>query len=256
MTSLTANAARSTMRRAALIGGLGLLLMSVLAGLANFAVLERVVSKGDAARTASEILEAFNSFRLAIVALFLVASLDVVVAWALWVFFDRVHHGLAVLAAWCRGLYAAIFTVAILHLVAAARLVGDSQSHGQTNTPVPGEVLAEIQRFDDLWSLGLGLFGIHLLLVGWLAITSGFVPRFVGVLVVIAGAGYLTDSLCDLLSTTYAIEVASFTFVGEVVLMVWLLRFAVRSRFQSNDQQLEAVSDATTIRSSDPRSRS
>ena len=63
MTSLTANAARSTMRRAALIGGLGLLLMSVLAGLANFAVLERVVSEGDAARTTSEILEAFDSFR-------------------------------------------------------------------------------------------------------------------------------------------------------------------------------------------------
>jgi hypothetical protein len=244
------------MRRAALIAGLGLLLMSVLAGLANFAVLERVVSAGDATPTTSEILEAFNSFRLAIAVLFLVAALDVVVAWALWAFFARVHHDLAVLAAWCRGLYAAIFAVAILHLVAAARLVGDSQSHGQTNTRVPREVLAEVQRFDELWSLGLGLFGIHLLLIGWLAFTSGFVPRFVGVLVVIAGAGYLTDSLGGLLATTYAIQVASFTFVGEVVLMVWLLWFAARSRFQSNDQQLGAVSDARTIRSSGSRSRS
>jgi hypothetical protein len=51
-------------------------------------------------------------------------------------------------------------------------------------------------------------------------------------LVVIAGAGYLADFLGGLLSTRYAIEVATFTFVGDVVLMVWLLVFAVRSRFQ------------------------
>lgn len=117
-------------------------------------------------------------------------------------------------------------------------------------------MLAEIQRFEDFWSLALGLFGVHLLLIGWLAFTSGFVPPFIGVLVVIAGAGYLADCLGGLLSTRYAIEVASFTFAGELVLMVWLLVFAVRSRFQSNDQQLEVVSDATTIRSSGPRSQS
>jgi hypothetical protein len=75
--------------------------------------------------------------------------------------------------------------------------------------------------------------------------------------VVIAGAGYLIDALGSRLTTTYAIEVvATFTFVGEVVLMVWLLVFAARSRFPSNDQRLEAVSDATTIRNSLPRSRS
>jgi hypothetical protein len=36
------------MHRAALIAGLGLLLMAVLAGLATFGVLERVVTDGDA----------------------------------------------------------------------------------------------------------------------------------------------------------------------------------------------------------------
>jgi ABC-type multidrug transport system fused ATPase/permease subunit len=224
MTSLSATTSPS-MRRAALVAGLGLLLMSVLAGLSNFGVLERLVTAGDAARTANDILEAFGSFRLAIVALLLVAALDVAVAWALWVFFDRVHHTAAVLAAWCRGLYTAIFAVAISHLVAVARLLGDSQLHGLTDTRVPGEVLAEIQQFDEIWSFGLGLFGVHLLLIGWLAFTSGFVPRFIGVLVAIAGAGYLTDSLGGLLSATH-LELASFTFVGEVVLMVWLVRCA------------------------------
>ena len=99
--------------------------MAVLAGLATFGVLERVVTEGDASRTAGDIIDAFGSFRLAILALFLVAALDVVVAGALGVFFDRVHHAVAVLAAWCRGLYAVIFAVAVSHLLAAARLLGD-----------------------------------------------------------------------------------------------------------------------------------
>ena len=49
-----------------------------------------------------------------------------------------------------------------------------------------------------------------------------------GVLVAIAGAGYLIDSLGGLLYATYTFELASLTFVGEVVLMVWLLVFAAR----------------------------
>ena len=139
-------------------------------------------AEGDAARTTNDIREALGSFQLAIVALLLVAALDVVVAWCLWIFFDRVRHAVAVLAAWCRGLYAAIFAVAISHLLAVARLLGDSQLREPADTRVTGEVLAEIQQFDKVWSLGLGLFGAHLLLIGWLAFTSGFVPRFIGVL--------------------------------------------------------------------------
>jgi len=40
------------MRRSGLIAGLGLLLMAVVAGLATFGVLKRLVTEGDASRTA------------------------------------------------------------------------------------------------------------------------------------------------------------------------------------------------------------
>jgi hypothetical protein len=253
-------AAHASIRRTGLIAGLGLLLMAMLAGLATFGVLERVVTEGDASRTTGDILEAFGRFRFAILALFGVAVLDVIVAWALWVFFDRVHHAVAVLAAWCRGIYAVTFALALSHLLAAARLVSDRGLHGSTDRQLQLEVLAEIQQFEDIWSFGLGLFGIHLLLIGWLAFTSGFVSRFIGVLVAIAGAGYVIDSLGGLLDAPYAFELASFTFVGEVVLMVWLLVFAVRgprnARATFDDHPLAGVSDATRIRSSDRESRS
>ena len=64
-------------------------------------------------------------------------------------------------------------------------------------------MLTHIHHFDDIWKLGLGLFGIHLLLIGWLALVSGFIPRFVAVLVLIAGTGYLVDSFGGLLYATY-----------------------------------------------------
>jgi Domain of unknown function (DUF4386) len=259
MKTLTSTA-QTSMRRAASIAGVGLLLMSILAGLATFGVLERLVTEGDASRTTSQILDAFSTFRLAILALFLVALLDLVVAWALWVFFDPVHHVVAILAAGCRGIYAAIFAVAISHLLAAARLLGDRQLDALAGRQLHLEVLAEIERFYDIWSLGLGLFGFHLLLIGWLAFTSSIVPRVVGVLVAIAGAGYLIDSLGGLLHARYTIELASVTFVGEVVLMVWLLVFASHkpadARAGSDHHRPADVSRPTTNRSSGSESRS
>jgi hypothetical protein len=252
--------ADAAMRRSGLIAGLGLLIMAVLAGLATFGVLERVVTEGDAYRTTGDIVDALGSFRLAILALFGVAALDLVVAGALGIFFDRVHHAVAVLAASCRGLYAVIFAVAVSHLLAAARLLGDQRLPGAADRQLELEVLAEVQQFYDIWSLGLGLFGIHLLLIGWLAFTSGFVTRGIGVLVAIAGAGYLIDSIGSLLHARYTFELASLTFIGEVVLMVWLLVFAARrppnESTTSDDHRLAGVSDPTTIRNSDQESRS
>lgn len=47
-------------------------------------------------------------------------------------------------------------------------------------------------------------------------------PRIVGVLLVIAGAGYAVDTFSSVLSPT-PIVVSTFTFLGEFVLAVWLV---------------------------------
>jgi ABC-type multidrug transport system fused ATPase/permease subunit len=193
--------------------------------------LERLDNGADASRTTSTILAGFDKFRLAIIGLFLVAILDVIVAWALWAFFDRIQHVVAVLAACCRGIYAVIFVVAITQPAIAARLLGDQQQRGLTDRGLQEQVAAKIQQFNDIWSVSLGLFGLHLLLIGWLAFTSGLVPRFIGVLVGIAGA-------------------------GEVLLMVWLLIFAVRGPTQSHDHRQDDLRAAASSGSSGLGSRS
>lgn len=211
--------------RAALAAGLGLLLMAVLAGLANFGVLDRLVST-DAAETTTQLLSNQRAFALAIVALFAVVCLDVLVAWALRAFFDDTHRTVALLSAWCRTAYAVVFAVAITHLIAAAGLLHD----GAAADEISSSGYAHITEFEEIWSLGLILFGVHLLMIGWLAWRSPTVPTWVAVLVAIAGAGYLADSIGAQVSAAYPIQLAAVTFVGEVVLMVWLLVFAARSR--------------------------
>lgn len=53
-------------------------------------------------------------------------------------------------------------------------------------------------------------------------------PKFLGVLVVVAGAGYLFDSLGVILIAGYDPTIATFTFLGEVLLIFWLGRRALK----------------------------
>ena len=58
---------------------------------------------------------------------------------------------------------------------------------------------------------------------------SRSVPRLVGIFVAIAGAGYVIDSFGSHFASSYDLKIASFTFIGEVVLMAWGLVFVISS---------------------------
>ena len=73
------------------------------------------------------------------------------------------------------------------------------------------------------------LFGMHLLVIGWLLLRrSGVFATIVGVLVLLAGAGYLADSVLWILVPD-GLAVAQFTFIGEIVLIAWLVVGGIRS---------------------------
>jgi hypothetical protein len=88
---------------------------------------------------------------------------------------------------------------------------------------VNAQAMLEITAFNDIWYVGQFLFGLHLLLIGYLAYRSGYVPRLLGVLIAISGLGYAADSLGAVLSQGSWTDITSFTFIGEFLLALWLL---------------------------------
>ena len=74
-----------SLRSAAIISGVGLLLMTVLAPIAYLNTFQKLVNFDDAALTAQNILNSMGTFRTAIVLLFVVVLLDVLVAWAIYI---------------------------------------------------------------------------------------------------------------------------------------------------------------------------
>jgi hypothetical protein len=83
--------------------------------------------------------------------------------------------------------------------------------------------LQAIQQFNSMWLISLGLFGIHLLLIGYLAVRSGFMAGIFGILLAIAGLGCIADADGTALSVDFPVVFGSFGFVGEVAIIFWLL---------------------------------
>lgn len=209
---------------AALLAGLGLLAMAIIAPIA-FGVLERLVIPGDATATTANLIASSVVFRWAIVGFLVVIVLDVLVAWALHVLLEPVHKNLSLLAAWFRVAFAAGFTLALNPLMGALSLLATS---GLETRQRDAQVMLSLTAFQSGWDLALVLFGCHLIVLGLLLTASGWVPRWLGVLVVIAGAGYLADSFAGILIPNNTVSISLFTFVGEFLLIFWLLAKAIR----------------------------
>ena len=234
MTSTTALAATAvpshdfSMRRAGLTAGAGLLLLTALSVFGYFIAVKGLVTPGDAAQTASSITESAGLFRLGIVSLYVVIVLDIVVGWALYRVFSPVNRSLSILAAVMRVAFSGVFMVAISQLVAVPRLLGNEPYLDALRPEeLQTQALSAIQAFSDIWHAGLLLFGLHLLLIGYLAFRSGYVPRVLGVLLAIDGLSYVVDTFGTVLSHGTWTDTASFTWIGEFLLAPWLI---IRSR--------------------------
>jgi hypothetical protein len=196
---------------AAGIAGVALLAMAVLAAFGNFVVIEAVVVDGDPLATTENIDSAGVLFNLGVLSMYAVVLLDVLVAWALTLTFESVNPPLARLAGWLRLAYSGVFMVAI-----AALASGDAVA------------------FENTWQAGLLLFGASLLVVGWLTVRCIWLPSWLGLLVIVAGAGYGLDAIVATLVSDPAVEISAITFIGEVLLAVWLvMRWAQGRRIVS-----------------------
>jgi len=216
-------------RTAAIVAGVGLLLMAILSPFAFLNVYQNVFVPGDAAATAGNIIASGNLFNIGTSFFLVVAILDIVVAWALYELFKPIDQSLSLLTAWLRLAYAPIFALALTNLFSAAQLLSGAEYLKVFETDqLNALALLSLSAFKNGWDIGLVIFGLHLLALGYLAFKSGFIPRWLSVLIVIAGIGYIVDSFGRFLVPIYNLSLARFTFVGEAILIFWLLWIGIK----------------------------
>jgi Domain of unknown function (DUF4386) len=187
-----------------------------------------LIVTGDAAATASKILAHETMFRLAILADLYSGVISIFLVLALYRLFKEVDHFLAVLMVILGGVTVApIFFLNALNWIAALTLL-----HGESYLTV-----FNTQQQQSLAMLFLHLhsqgnivnevfWGLWLLPFGLLVMKSGFIPRFLGVWLLIDGFAYVVLSAIGILAPQYystAFTYAQPALFGELVIMLFLV---------------------------------
>lgn len=213
-----------TLGQAALIAGLGLLVMTVTAPFAEFFVRPKLIVPGDIEQTIQNLVANRPLFVAGILAYLVTFICDVIVAWALYVLLIPVNRAVSLLSAWFRLIYTAIALFSLLNLVTLFHLL-DSPSDLAVfrGEELHAHVRQLVDSFRSDWAMGLVLFGIHLVLLGYLVYRSTYIPRIIGVLLAIDGFCWVIDSLKPYLYSRADLRFLVIVFLAELIFMVWLL---------------------------------
>jgi hypothetical protein len=173
-------------------------------------------------RLVAHLVEVGPGLRVGVAGYLLAIVGDVLRAWALYAFFERIEPRLAALGAWMMLLHDAIWGVSLAGFLVASDLVlsgGDTEA-----VRALVQALVGLERY--AFAIGLFCFSGHLLVNGVLALGSKEVPRLVGVLVVLAFAGYAIDALATVVLVSrpewLTGVLAPINTVGELALAGWL----------------------------------
>ena len=205
----------------ALIAGISLILMALTAGFAFGYAHSQLAISGDATGTLENLLNSKPLLTAEILSWWLIMILDVIVAWALYHFFNNVSKAISSVTAWIRVVYSIILGIAISHLVSVCYLIST------TSQPSAETVMSHLQAFGTIWSLGLIVFGFHLLGLAWLALKSKL--SFWGILLLIAGFSYTLvhvlkqfpgiENIANIAEVTLSIPMV----LAEIGFAIWLL---------------------------------
>lgn len=211
--------------------GIGYLIIFLTGIFAEFVVRSSLIVAGDAAATADKIIASEGLFRMGIASDLIMISVDIGLALLFYVLLKPVSKPLAMLAAFFRLAQAIILGLNLLNLFVGLKLLTGADglsAYSADQLQALGLVFLELQGIG--YSIGLIFFALSLLVLGYLVYQSGYFPKILGILLVIAAFGYLADGFAKVLLTNYADYQATFdtvvftpAFIGELAFALWLL---------------------------------
>lgn len=223
--------ARTDARRA----GVLYLLIAAIAPIGLLYVPGQIIVTGDAAATAERLRASEWVLRLGIASELSHQIIGIFLVLGLYRLFKPVHEPLAQLLVILGMLLSLpIVFVNVLNEIAALTLVGRAAFLSVFERP-QRDALAYL--FLRLHGQGIHVaaifWGLWLLPFGMLVIRSRFVPRTLGVLLIVAGCAYLAASFSSLVLPRYASTVVQWAGIleaGELPIIVWLLIWGAKAQ--------------------------
>ena len=113
--------------------------------------------------------------------------------------------------------------VSIAMLNEANYLAISSLVRGTESTSIQNLVGMLLEQHKSGVMIAQIFWGIWLFPMGYLAYHCGYIPRIIGILLMIGCFGYLSDSMFYILNIDVGFTISEYTFIGEVLLPVWLI---------------------------------
>lgn len=221
-------------RKTARIAGMLYLLVAITGAFSIMYVPETLVVPGNATATAEKITSSELLFRAGIASGLICQITFIFLVLALHRLLKDVDHAYA--AAMVALVLVAVpiaFLNMVNNLAALVLLSGAEFLSAFTTTQLHSMVMLFLRLHEQGIVVVQMFWGLWLFPFGVLVFKSRFLPRALGVLLVIACFAYVTDSLTSLLLPRYKDVVSSFTAgpagLGEFAIMLWLLIRGVKT---------------------------
>ena len=213
----------NSINKTARMAGLLYLLMTPLSIL-GIIYIPSLIGSGDPTATVDHILAHEFLFRLSMVSALLVQVIQIFVALLLYKILKPVNKDQAVLMVIFILIAVPIAMLDEVNNFAALLLAGGA---GSLPGFTAGQIQALVPMFLEFHKYGINIasifWGLWLLPMGVLVFKSGYLPKFLGVVLIVIGMGYLMDFVTFSLFPNFHFMVGTYTGFLEILLPLWLL---------------------------------
>jgi len=198
-------------RKAAMVVGIAFITSVFIVTLVDDFLLANFVVPGDTEALASNIEANGRLFGFAVVGYLLVLVLDSIIGLALYAVLKPANKNLALLTAVLRLLYVCTLVIGLLCLVFK---------------------IIDVYGYASVKLFGYIFFALHIFLLGYSVFKSGYIPKSLGILLVVASFTYIVFFVDLHLPKTLEVIIMSTMAIAELSLSIWLM--VKRNRLPEN----------------------
>lgn len=185
--------------------------------------------------TLSNIIQNESLFRLGFLGDLIMVLSDVMVSVLFYFLLVNVHKGLAILATVFRLLQSSVLGVNLINLFKPILMIqGADKMSTEQLTELSIDVMTQMQVFEYGYLISGVFFAINCLLMGVLLYKSADFPRLIGIMIFIAGLGYLFNCMASFIAPSL-IEISAIVMlftavIAELTFCLYLLIVGVRNK--------------------------